>query len=103
MEYTFLKYLLLNFFIFGCVVFSLLCELFSSCGGWGLLSNWGTQAFHCSGFSCGERALGRAGFSSCSFWAQSLQLLGSVVAASGLSSCSSWDLEPRLSRRGARA
>ena len=53
---------------------------FSSCGNW---------ASYCSGFSCcGARALG---------------MQASVVAARGLSNCSSHALERRLSSCGARA
>ena len=44
-------------FIFGCAGSSSLCRLFSSCGGWGLLS------------SCSAQALGLEGFSSCGSWA----------------------------------
>ena len=37
-------------------------SLFSSCGKWGLLSSFGVQASHCSGFPCcGARALGQVG------------------------------------------
>ena len=53
-------------------VLSLYCHVgyFSSCSHWGLLSSWGMQASHCDGFSCCRaRALGHAGFSSCSTWA----------------------------------
>ena len=46
-------------FIFGCVVSSLPCRLFSSCGAW---------ASHCSGFSCCR--------------AQAPRHVGSVAAAS---------------------
>ena len=63
-------------FIFGCTGSLLLHGLFSSCREWGLLSSCGAQASHWSGFS-------------------------SVVAACGLSSCSSWPLEHRLSSCGA--
>ena len=66
----------------------MLCGLFSSCGGWRLLSSCGARAF-CGGFSCCRaQAPGLAGFSLCGTW---------------LSSCSSWAPEHRLSRCGARA
>ena len=70
------------YFFFGCAVSSLMCKLFSSCG---------VQSFHCDGFSyCG-------GFSSVE-----LRLWGvwAYVVARGLSSCSSWALEHRLSSCG---
>ena len=35
----------------------LLCGLFSSCRGWGLLSGCGTWTSRCCGVSCGARAL----------------------------------------------
>ena len=62
---------------------------FFNCGEQGLLSSCGVLAFHWYGFSCcGMLALGA--------WAL-------VVPASGLSNCSSWVLEHRLSRWGAQA
>ena len=45
-------------FIFGCAESSLLCELLSSCGNWGLFSSCGAHASYCCGFSSGEWALG---------------------------------------------
>ena len=55
---------------------SLLCELFSSWGGQGLLSSFRAQASHCGGFSwCRAWALGR-GFTSCSSWALELWCVG---------------------------
>ena len=51
----------------------------------------GLQAFHYGGVSCcGAQALGHAGFSSCRARAQSLQLMGSVVRAHGLTRCGAW-------------
>ena len=42
----------------------------SSCGEWGLLSNCGVRASHCSFCSCFRlQALGCAGFNSCGSWA----------------------------------
>ena len=60
--------------------FSLVGEpgLLSSCGGW---------ASHCGGFFCEAQAVGLLGFSSCSMWAQPLQLLGSTAQAQ---SCGAW-------------
>ena len=49
--------------IFGCAGSSWLRGLFSSCRERGLLLDV-CVASHCSGFSCGARALGRTGFSS---------------------------------------
>ena len=49
---------------FGCAGSSLLHQLFSSCGQWGLLSNCGAQPSHYGGFSRAARALGLTGFSS---------------------------------------
>ena len=49
-------------FIFGCVGFSLLCRLFSSCREQGLPASCGVRASHCSGVSCGAQALGHMGF-----------------------------------------
>ena len=63
-------------FIFGCAGSSLLLELFSSCGDWGLLSGCDAWPSHFSGFSCGAWVLGAPGFSS-GVWAQQLQFLGS--------------------------
>ena len=58
---------------------------FSSCGKWGLLSNCGTWAFHCGGFSCCRaQALGCIGFSSCGTRAQQLRLPGSTTPAEKL-------------------
>ena len=39
--------------------------LLSSGGGRGLLASCTAQAGHCSGFSCGARAVGPSGFSNC--------------------------------------
>ena len=52
-------------FILGCAGSLVPHRLFSSCGKWGLLSSRGAQASLCSGFSCGARAPGPAGLSSC--------------------------------------
>ena len=58
-------------FVFGCTQSSLLCQVFSSFGEWGLLSTCGALASHYSGFSCcGPWALGYVSFSSCCMWAQ---------------------------------
>ena len=73
-------------FLFGCAKSLLLLGHFSSCGKQGLLSSCGARASHCSGFSC------------CRAWAQGVW--ASVVAAPGLSSCSSWALEHRLTSCG---
>ena len=56
-------------------------------GGWATL-RCGAWASHCSGFSCGARALGAR---------------TSVVVALGLSSCGSQALERRLSSYGVQA
>ena len=38
-------------FIYSLTVLNLHCfRFFSSCGEWGLLSSWGAQTSHCSGF-----------------------------------------------------
>ena len=58
---------------------------FSSRVGWGLLSGCSVQALHCCGFSC------------CRAWALGVQ--PSVIAAHGLSSRGSQDLEHRLRSR----
>ena len=80
---------LFNLFIFGCIGTSLLCTGFLQLLQVGATLHCSAQASHCSGFSCCRaRALGA--------WA-------SVVVARGLSSCSSWALEHRLSSCGARA
>ena len=51
-------------------VFVVVCEAFSRCGEQGLLSSYGVEASHCSGFSCCRAwALGLMGFSSCNAWA----------------------------------
>ena len=61
----------------------------SSFSEWGLLFSCDVQASLCSGFSCcGACNLGRQ---------------ASVAVAHGLSSCSSWALEHRLSSLGTRA
>ena len=58
---------------------------FSRCGEQGLLSSWGVQASHCSGFfCCGARALGLVGFSCCR----------SQALEQGLSSCGTWTQLP---------
>ena len=82
-------------YFFGCTGASLLLAAFSSVflGRWGLLSSFGAQASHCSGFCyCRAQALGaRAsvgaahGLSSCDSWA--LKLQASAVAALRVSSC----------------
>ena len=47
-------------FIFGCAGSLLLCQLFSSCDRWGLLSSCGARASHCGDLlqSTGSRARG---------------------------------------------
>ena len=89
------------FFFFGCVAFSLLCAGFLQLRQVGATLCCGAQASHCSGFSCGARALGtRAsvvvahGLSSCSVWA---------LGHSGFSSCGARALERSLSSCGAQA
>ena len=79
----------LFFFFFGCVGSSLLrVGFFYLRQVWATL-RCGAQASCCGGFSCcGARALG---------------VRASVVAACGLSSCSTWALEHRLSSCGAWA
>ena len=63
-------------FIFGCAVSLWLFRLSYRCSVW---------ASHCSGVSCcGPRALGCADFSSCSTWAQQVQLPGSRAQAQWL-------------------
>ena len=70
-------------------MFSLLHGLSCGCGERGLLSRWGAQASHCSGFSCCRaRALGAR---------------ASAVVAHGLRSCSSQALEHGLSGYDAQA
>ena len=60
---------LINLFTFGCMGSLLLLRLFCSCGEQALLSTC-AWASRCDGFFCwGARALGFAGFSSCSVWA----------------------------------
>ena len=49
-----------------CFVFVAACWLFSSCGEGALLPSFGAEASHCSGFSCGARALELKSFSCCS-------------------------------------
>ena len=51
---THLKFFLFNFWL--CWVF-VAARAFSRCGEQGLLSSWGAQAPHCSGFSGLERRL----------------------------------------------
>ena len=76
-------------FLFSCAESSLLCGLYSSCGGWGLLFSCRARAPHCTGFFCsGARAQG---------------IRASVVAAHGLRSPGSWALEHRLTGYGTRA
>ena len=64
----FLSKLIFKFYLF--ILFwagsSLLCELFSSCSKWGLLSSCGAQASHCNGFFFYYKwALRHPGFSGC--------------------------------------
>ena len=60
-------------FIFYSAGSSLLCGLFSGCGGWGRLCSCIARASHCGGFSCcGARALGSWGL-------QQSPCVGSVV------------------------
>ena len=67
-------------FIFGCAGSLLLCGLFSRCGEWGLLSSCSMRSSHCGGFSCCRAgALGHAGLSCCSVWAQQLWYMGLVA------------------------
>ena len=77
--------LFLNFYLlftFDSAGSSLLCEFFSSCGKWGLLSSCSEQTFHGNGFSyCGAWALEHAGFISCGMWVQHLWLLSSRAQA----------------------
>ena len=74
----------------------LLRGLFSSCGRRRLLSSCRARVSHRGDFCCGAWALGLKGFSSC-------EARFSVVAARGVSSRGSWDLERRLSSGGVRA
>ena len=69
---------LFSFCCFGCAGSLLQCWLFSSSGGWRLLSRRGAQASYCSGFCGRARALGCTGFSGCGTPAQLL--------------CGMWDL-----------
>ena len=77
---TFKIFYLFVYFIFGCAGSSLLCELFSSCSKWGLLSSGSVQAYCCD-FSCEAQALGHVGCRSFSTWAQQLWLPGSKTQA----------------------
>ena len=83
-------------FFFGCAGSSLLSGLFSGCSKQGLLSGCGVQASHCSGFSCGARALGLAGFSSCGTKPLQLRLAGCRAQAQQLWCtgllCGMWEL-----------
>ena len=80
---------LINLFTFGCMGSLLLLRLFCSCGEQALLSTC-AWASRCDGFFCwGARALGFAGFSSCSVWALERRL--SCGAPSYLLCCM-WDL-----------
>ena len=55
-------------FIFGCVGFSSLCGLFSSCREQELLASCSVRASHCRGVSCcGAQVLGHMGFNGCLF------------------------------------
>ena len=72
-----LKKNFLFIFIFGCAGSSLLLEAFSGCGEQGPLSSCSAQISHCGDLSCGARALGHMGFSSCSTKSQDLQFPGS--------------------------
>ena len=67
-------------FTFGCAGSSLLCEGFLWLQRGVLCFSRRVQASHCAGFSCGAQALGRAGFSSCSGWAQQSWHTALVVA-----------------------
>ena len=59
LDFFFLNfYLFIHSFIFDCAGSSLLHGLFSSCSEWRLLSSCSARASHCSGFSCGARAVG---------------------------------------------
>ena len=53
----------------------MLCGLFSSCGNWGLLSDWSVQAPHCGGFLL--------------LWST-----GSIVVAHRLSCSATWGIFP---------
>ena len=66
----FLFLILINEIIFGCAGSLLLCGLFSICDEQRLLSSYGAWASHHCGVPCGAQALGQAGFSRCSVWAQ---------------------------------
>lgn len=62
------------FFLFNFAALGLHCWehllAFSSCNEQGLFSSCGTRASHCRGVShCRAQTLGRASFSSCSYWA----------------------------------
>ena len=71
------------------ITYFMLCASFLSLRRVGAPLRCGAQASYCGGFSCYEA------------WA--LGAWTSVAVACGLSSCSSWALEHRLSSRGARA
>ena len=78
--------LLISFFIYFWLCWGLCCCTWAFCSRceWGLLFSFGAHAWasHCRDFSCcAAQALGHSGFSSCSTWAQWLQLLGSRAQA----------------------
>ena len=69
-------------YLWLCWVFAV-CEVFSSCTQWGLLSSFSSQASHRGGFSCGERGLQGPPVSVVAVCG--LQSTGSVVVAHELS------------------
>ena len=84
MGWCYLSCILHGHFLFFHFIYLFICFwlfwvfAFSSCDEQMLLSSCGVQTSHCTGFSrFGAGALGHVGFSSCSTWAQKLQLLGS--------------------------
>jgi len=61
----------LNYFLLAALGLCCCVLAYSSCAQQGLLCSCGVWASHCGGFSCCRaRALGHAGFWSCSMWAQ---------------------------------
>ena len=76
--------LFIYLFIFGCVGSSLLHTGFLQLRGAGATLHCSAQASHCGGFSLWSMCSRRAGFGSCSTWAQYLWLSGSRVQAQQL-------------------
>ena len=90
-SYFFKKCIFLFIYVWLCSVFMAVHGLFSSSGEWGLLSSYGAQTSHFSGFSCCRAQVqGRTSISS--FSSRALEHWLNSCGARAQLLCGMWDL-----------